>query len=765
MAESKKVRILFINLRSDYGGGPSHMFDLVTSLSSSFEKYVACPIQKPFYNLYEERKITVFPLPFRSFSVLSFFKLVCFTKRNYIDIIHSHGKGAGIYSRLLRFFTRKPVIHTFHGFHYKKYSYWLQKLYFITERRLSQLTECIINVSDSENDEGLQLRLFSKSKARVIYNGINFEKMWKSKIDLELRDLINSIKKDNVLICTVARFDYVKGIDVAIKAIKCLKEYHKTFKYILIGDGELRGEIVKEINNYHLNDHVILLGFRDDVPGILRVMDIYLSPSRSESMSLTLLEAMNAGLPVVASDVMGNRNLIKNGLLAKSECPIDIARKLSTLIENPQLRDRLAKEGRATVKENYSLERMVHDTEYLYYDVLNAKRLQSPSLGLSKARNMRVGINASKFFEVNTGVGRYTSNLCKYILEADGKNDYFLYSPSQMGIVIRTDRTKIQFKKSGIAPKNNTLRILWEQVTLPYYSMNDRLDLFHYTDHSLSILKRTHPVIITVHDIAYVRFPNLLNKSRRIYKKNILKMSIKKADIIVADSYSTKRDIIEFFNVEEKKIKVVYLGVEYRFRPISNVEEYRLRNNLPSKMILNVGTLEPRKNIVALIRAFKKLKGRGLKDYKLVIAGDKGWLYKQIFKEIESNDLQKEVLFLGIVEDEDLPMLYNCADIFVYPSLYEGFGLPPLEAMACGIPVITSNTSSLPEVVGNAGIMVDPDDVNSLCEAMYNVLKDKELWHQMSKKGLERAKLFPWEDTAKKVLEIYDLAIAKNNHK
>ncbi|MFQ5714750.1 MAG: glycosyltransferase [Candidatus Scalinduaceae bacterium] len=390
------------------------------------------------------------------------------------------------------------------------------------------------------------------------------------------------------------------------------------------------------------------------------------------------------------------------------------------------------------------------------------RRLQPPSSGLSKARNNRVGINASKFFEVNTGVGRYTSNLCKSILETNGKNDYFLYSPGQMGIVIRTDRTRIHFKKSGITLKNNTLRILWEQVTLPYYSMNDRLDLFHYTDHALSSLQRTRPIIITVHDIAYVRFPKLLNKSRQIYKKCILKMSIKKAALIIADSCSTKRDIMSYFGIKEEKIRVVSPGVESRFRPIGNVEEYRLKKNLPSKMILNVGTLEPRKNVVTLIKAFKKLKELGFKNYKLVIAGDKGWLYKQIFKEIESSGLQKEVLFLGIVKDEDLPTLYNCADVFVYPSLYEGFGLPPLEAMACGVPVITSNTSSLPEVVDNAGIMIAPDDVNSLCEAMSSVLKDEELWHQMSNKGLERAKLFSWKETAKKILEIYDEVLVKN---
>ena len=205
---------------------------------------------------------------------------------------------------------------------------------------------------------------------------------------------------------------------------------------------------------------------------------------------------------------------------------------------------------------------------------------------------------------------------------------------------------------------------------------------------------------------------------------------------------------------------MVHLGVESRFRPINNVEDFRLKNNLPSKMILNVGTLEPRKNVVSLIKAFEKLKQKGYKDYKLVIAGEKGWLYKQIFKEVEHRDLKKEILFLGVVKDEDLPMLYNCADMFVYPSLYEGFGLPPLEAMACGIPVITSNTSSLPEVIGDAGIMVDPGDVNSLCEAMYNVLTDKELRCQMSKKGLKRAKLFSWEKAANEILEIYDDALS-----
>ncbi|MGR3292445.1 MAG: glycosyltransferase [Candidatus Scalindua sp.] len=756
MGEFKKTKILFISLRSDYGGGPAHMFDLVTGLNSSFEKYVACPIQKPFYNMYEEKNIKLFPLPVRTFSLFRFVGLVWFAKRNYIDVIHSHGKGAGMYSRLLGILTNKPVIHTFHGIHYHNYNYVMQKLYFIAERIMSKFTKRIINVSDAEYEEGLRLKLFQKPKAMVIYNGVNIRTLRNSTVEMELRDLINSIKKDNTLICTVARFDFVKGIDVAIQAIKNLKKYHKNFKYLLIGDGELKEEIIKKINDCRLNNQVLLLGFRDDVPGILKMMDIYLSPSREESMSLTLLEAMGSGLSIVATDIPGNRDLIKSGLLAKSEDPLDIASKINMLINDSELKDKLSKEGEIDVKESYTLERMIRSTENLYDELLTLKKRFKSILKISERRNVRVGINASKAFDVHTGVGRYTSNLCRSILKIGSKNDYYFYAPGRMGNTMMTDIGGTHLEKAGAFIQNNTLRILWEQIVLPIYSRKNRLDLFHYTDHALSLFQRTRPTIITVHDIAYVRFPDLLNKSRQIYKKRILKFSIEKADIIVACSFSTKRDIIEYYGIKKEKIKVVHLGVESRFCPISNVEEYRVKNKLPSKIILNVGTLEPRKNVVSLIKAFKKLREKGFEDYKLVIAGDKGWLYKQIFEEVEDSDLKKEILFLGVVSDGDLPMLYNCADIFVYPSLYEGFGLPPLEAMACGIPVITSNTSSLPEVIGDAGIMVDPTDVTSLCENMYNLLKDRGLWYHMSSKGLERSKLFSWDNTAKQILKIYD---------
>ena len=756
MCEFKKVRILFISLRSDYGGGPKHIYDIVVGMSSTFKAHIACPVQKPFYNMYKAKGVNIFPLPARAFSLSSVIALLKYARENDIDIIHSHGKGAGIYSRLLGVLTGRPVIHTFHGIHYQKYSNIKQWLYFITEMALSRLTRYIINVSEAEYAEGLRFRLFPRSKARVISNGVDIKKLCNCPIDKRLESIIRSIKKENILICTVARFDYVKGLDVAIQAMKYLARYHKNFKYIIIGDGELRSSLVEAIDNCGMNNHVLLLGFRDDVPGILPMMDIYLSPSRSESMSLTLLEAMGIGLPVVATDIAGNKEVLKKGVLARSEDPLDIARKISMLIKSPELRDNLSEIGRKTVKKYYTLENMIHKTERLYNKLLSPGDIFS-SISRSKKREMmRVGINASKYYKLNTGVGRYTSNLCRYIIGSDNGNDYYFYLPGLNSGPYRKDMTGVQLEKQRVFLQNNTLRILWEQILLPIRIRKDRLDLFHYTDHAMSLIQRMYPIVITVHDIAYIRFPGLLNKSRQIYKKYILNLSIKMADIIIADSHSTKRDIVEFFNVDEKKIKVVHLGVESRFRPISNVEDYRTKNNLPSKVILNIGTLEPRKNVVTLIKAFKKLQARGLKDYVLVIAGEKGWLYKQIFEEVKSSGVEQSIRLLGIVRDEDLPLLYNCADLFVYPSLYEGFGLPPLEAMACGVPIITSNTSSLPEVVGNAGIMVDPCDINSLYEAIYNVLEDSELRHRMRRDGLKRSKMFTWEKMVNEVLEIYN---------
>jgi glycosyltransferase involved in cell wall biosynthesis len=216
---------------------------------------------------------------------------------------------------------------------------------------------------------------------------------------------------------------------------------------------------------------------------------------------------------------------------------------------------------------------------------------------------------------------------------------------------------------------------------------------------------------------------------------------------------------VRLFRISEKKIEVVYLGKSRDFQPItdkSSIDNFREKNNLKRDFILYVGTLEPRKNITGLINAYRLFKDMTpYLNYALVIGGGKGWMYSDIFELIEKLSLMNDVIFLGYVQDKELPILYNAAKLFVYPSLYEGFGLPVLEAMACGVPVITSNTSSLPEIVADAGIMLDPLDINALAKAMHNVLMDDSLRHSLIEKGLKRAENFSWEKTAAMTMNIY----------
>jgi len=742
----RKINILEISSRSDIGGGPEQLFKTVSNLEDRFRFYCACPDQQPYYGRIVSRSIPVFRLPHRRFEFKSFFRLLRWTRVNKISVVHSHGRGAGIYARLLKIFNRKlRIVHTFHGIHFS-----IMTFTWAAERFLRLLTNKFVFVSESERQIAIRNGLSSIQKSVLIENGISLdnEEFLEDNQSQVLRVPGNTISPDSYVIGMLSRFDSVKNIPYAIRALSDFLRSNDNVFLVIGGDGEERKKIEQTIKQYSLLGKVILLGYVYDIKQYFQLIDIYLNTSIGEAFGLSTVEAMKYGKPVVVSKVDGNLDIVdenNTGLFFKLDEPSSIIEKIEMLRKDKELCGRLSRNALETVKKRFDLCQMLRKTEELYNSLVPY---------LSVGDGIRVGINASKYFGINTGVGRYTSNLCNTISKCKDGNDYYFYLPGRNS-TCWNDKIEVQLEEQGIFLQNNTLRILWEQILLPIKINKDMLDLFHYTDHAMSLVQRRHPVVITVHDIAYIRFPDLLNKTRQVYKKYILSLSVKRADVIIADSHSTKLDIIEFFKVDEKKIKVIHLGVESRFRPINNVERYRTRNNLPSKMILNIGTLEPRKNVVTLVRAFKRLQERGHKDYVLTIAGEKGWLYEKIFEEIESSGMEKSIRILGVVRDEDLPLLYNCADLFVYPSLYEGFGLPPLEAMACGVPIITSNTSSLPEVVGNAGIMVDPNDIESLSDEMYRVLEDEELKHRMSRDGLKRSKMFTWEKMVKEVLETY----------
>jgi len=281
------------------------------------------------------------------------------------------------------------------------------------------------------------------------------------------------------------------------------------------------------------------------------------------------------------------------------------------------------------------------------------------------------------------------------------------------------------------------------------------VDLFHATDHLLPRLSRVRSVF-TLHDLIFRFHPETHKPLNRWFLTFMMPRFLQAADAVIAVSESTKRDAVRLYGLEEAKIKVIYEGVNPRFRPAppETVSVVRQRYGLPESFILSVGTIEPRKNFASLLEAYHALRDQW-PELKLVIAGKKGWLYEGFFRRLRELGLEDEVILPGFVFDDDLISLYSDADLFAFPSLYEGFGLPVLEAMACGAPVITSNTSSLPEVAGDAAMFVDPNNVKALADAMKSVLENKQLSDELRAKGFKQAAKFHWESAARGTLAVY----------
>lgn len=365
---------------------------------------------------------------------------------------------------------------------------------------------------------------------------------------------------------------------------------------------------------------------------------------------------------------------------------------------------------------------------------------------------MRIGISTASIGKIRAGTWVYTYNLLKYLLKTDRDNHYFLVNDGgEDGFDLGCER--LQFK-GGVKGKFN--KVIWPNFVLPKGAKKGGIDLIHITNPYGTFRRTGYRNVITVHDITPVLFPETQNRMHVLHHKLLLPSILKRADAVITDSYNSKQDIIRYYGIAEEKIKVIHLGVDEAYRPVS--EKSKFIDTIGGPYILNVGTLEPRKNLITLLRAFKLAKAEGI-PHKLVVAGLKGWGDTKIKREI--NGVESDIILAGYLPQGELPGLYSFADLFVYPSIYEGFGLPPLEAMACGTPVITSNVSSLPEVVGDAAVTVEPRDEKKLSEMILKVLDDRELIESLKSKGLERARLFSWERTARETLKVYESIMNK----
>jgi len=299
-------------------------------------------------------------------------------------------------------------------------------------------------------------------------------------------------------------------------------------------------------------------------------------------------------------------------------------------------------------------------------------------------------------------------------------------------------------------------RIAWEQSGLSLASR--RLDLLHGAVYANPLLAAC-PTVITVHDLTFVHHAQALKRFNRVYLRLITRLSARRAARVIAVSENTRRELIDWLALPPERIVTVPNGVseEFSLAAPAAVAAFRQQRHLPARFILFLGTLEPRKNVARLIEAFSR--ARLGADTYLVIAGSKGWYYEQIFAQVAALAQRSSIIFPGFIPAEQLPWWYRAATVFVYPSLYEGFGLPVLEAMASGTAVITSNTSSLPEVVGDAAILVDPTDVDALAAAMVRLLNDEALRAQLSAAGVRQAAKFSWRRCAEETVAVYRAAL------
>lgn len=377
---------------------------------------------------------------------------------------------------------------------------------------------------------------------------------------------------------------------------------------------------------------------------------------------------------------------------------------------------------------------------------------------------MHIGIEAHGFWGKAEGQAKAIHGLVRALSRVDTENHYTLFFDAvrRRGERLETIRNQIANPKFNIrlfplpSTPHPAILFLRERVVWPWLASRAGIDVFHATSYR-AIFAPTMRTVLTIHDFAYHETPEMFTSRSLAYYRR-LPADAARATIVVTVSEYTKQDAMRLLGLPSSKIRVVYNGVDLeRFRPdlsAEDVERIRLRYGLDGRTILSVGNLSPKKNIVRLTTAFDQVRKR-VQDARLVLAGTATRYGRVVSEVLEAKGLGPYVRFTGYVPDEDLPLLYRAAHLFAYPSLFEGFGLPVLESMACGTPVVASNTTSIPEVAGDAALLVNPLDVDQMAEAMATLLTDNSLRRGLIERGLQRSQRFSWEEAAHRILGTY----------
>jgi glycosyltransferase involved in cell wall biosynthesis len=372
---------------------------------------------------------------------------------------------------------------------------------------------------------------------------------------------------------------------------------------------------------------------------------------------------------------------------------------------------------------------------------------------------MRILIDATSITTRKAGVGVYASNLIEEMasLLREGDELFVLAQDDDPEMDFRRQaRVKMLLVPAGVF-RHLPLRFVLEQAILPVLLAWHRVEVLHSLHYSFPLVRFGTRQVVTIHDMTSFTMPELLRRLNAIYYRVFARAAVRRADAIIFVSESTRRDCIRILGTAGRSSRVIYLGKSAAFRPDLGQDlcvEARERYGIGAEYVLYIGTIEPRKNLSNLVAAFAALSGK-YPSLLLAIAGMKGWMFEGLFKQVAALGLGSRVIFAGYVAEEDKPYLIAGAKAFAYPSLYEGFGIPVLEALACGTPTVTSNLSSIPEVAGDAALLVDPCDAGQISEALDRILSEEALRDSLRAASLEQAAKFTWSKTAESTLQSY----------
>jgi len=363
---------------------------------------------------------------------------------------------------------------------------------------------------------------------------------------------------------------------------------------------------------------------------------------------------------------------------------------------------------------------------------------------------MRIGVTLRNVTEKG-GVGLYTRNILKNLLKVDKDNQYILFYKGKKRETSFSNYPNVEEQWINAPSK-----ILWDQIFVLFSALKSRIDLLFSPKWALPLILPYKKTVTVVPDVGYYLYPEFYGLKDILYLKYMVLLYLRKATRVIAVSHTSKKDIIKFTGVDKSKIVAIYLAVEDTFtKPLNSpfIEKVKTKYALPPQFILHVGLIYPEKNVERLIQAFAKVAEKF--PHKLVLVGGFRWRYEGVFKLIEKFDLKDKVIITNWIPRSELPVFYKLADLFAFPSLYEGFGMPVLEAMTCGCPVVTSSTGATPEIAGDAALLVDPTSVDEIYKTTVRVLEDEKLREELVSKGYARAKKFSWEKSARETLSVF----------